>query len=140
MDSIPFFDLEIGTQVAELTKETTNVQLFRFSAVTWNAHRIHYDKDYAQSEGYPDILVQAHLHGSFMTQAVVDWLGGRGILTEMEWKNRSYAVVGEKLTTTAAVKEKYEDDGKQYIVLDLTERSESGATCATGQAVVQWLG
>jgi len=38
------------------------VDLFRFSAGTYNSHRIHYDQAYAQQEeGYPDILV----HGPF---------------------------------------------------------------------------
>jgi len=37
-------------------------QLFRFSALTWNTHRIHYDADHCrQVEGYPDIIT----HGPF---------------------------------------------------------------------------
>lgn len=39
--------------------ETT---LMRFSALTYNAHRIHYDRDYAcEAEGYPDLVVQGPL-------------------------------------------------------------------------------
>jgi len=39
------------------------VLLFRFSALTYNAHRIHYDRYYAtQTEGYPDLVV----HGPLM--------------------------------------------------------------------------
>lgn len=35
------------------------VSLFRFSALTFNAHRIHYDRDYATGvEGYPGLVVQ----------------------------------------------------------------------------------
>lgn len=38
------------------------VRLFRFSAVTFNSHRIHYDQPYARGEeGYPDLVV----HGPF---------------------------------------------------------------------------
>ncbi len=38
------------------------VLLFRFSALTFNSHRIHYDRDYAmQEEGYPGLVVQAPL-------------------------------------------------------------------------------
>jgi 3-methylfumaryl-CoA hydratase len=37
-------------------------QLFRFSSLTWNTHRIHYDADHCrQVEGYPDIIT----HGPF---------------------------------------------------------------------------
>jgi 3-methylfumaryl-CoA hydratase len=36
--------------------------LFRFSALTFNAHRIHYDRDYAAGvEGYPGLVVQGPL-------------------------------------------------------------------------------
>lgn len=36
--------------------------LFRYSALTFNGHRIHYDQDYATSvEGYPDLVVHGPL-------------------------------------------------------------------------------
>ena len=38
------------------------VLLFRYSALTYNAHRIHYDRDYAtRQEGYPGLVVHAPL-------------------------------------------------------------------------------
>jgi 3-methylfumaryl-CoA hydratase len=38
------------------------VLLFRFSALTYNGHRIHYDRDYATTaEGYPDLVVHGPL-------------------------------------------------------------------------------
>lgn len=41
---------------------TDPVLLFRFSALTYNGHRIHYDRPYAtQVEGYPDLVVQGPL-------------------------------------------------------------------------------
>ena len=41
---------------------STAPMLFRFSAVTWNAHRIHYDWPYATgSEGYPGLVVHGPL-------------------------------------------------------------------------------
>jgi 3-methylfumaryl-CoA hydratase len=40
----------------------TTVDLFRFSAATYNGHRIHYDRTYVrEEEGYPDLVV----HGPF---------------------------------------------------------------------------
>jgi 3-methylfumaryl-CoA hydratase len=41
---------------------TGPVQLFRFSALTYNAHCIHYDRPYATgTEGYPDLVVHGPL-------------------------------------------------------------------------------
>lgn len=42
--------------------ETDPVLLFRFSALTYNGHRIHYDRDYATAvEGYPDLVIHGPL-------------------------------------------------------------------------------
>jgi 3-methylfumaryl-CoA hydratase len=44
--------------------------LFRFSALTYNAHRIHYDRDYAREvEGYPGLLTHGPLQALAMTEA-----------------------------------------------------------------------
>ncbi len=45
------------------------VMLFRFSALTFNAHRIHYDRPYCQNvEGYPGLVV----HGPFTAILLMD--------------------------------------------------------------------
>lgn len=47
----------------------TAALLFRFSALTYNAHRIHYDRDYATNEeGYPGLVV----HGPLLATLLVD--------------------------------------------------------------------
>ena len=43
------------------------VLLFRYSALTFNAHRIHYDREYAMRvEGYPGLVVQAPLTATLL--------------------------------------------------------------------------
>jgi 3-methylfumaryl-CoA hydratase len=43
------------------------VLLFRYSALTFNSHRIHYDRDYAtRVEGYPDLVVQGPLTATLL--------------------------------------------------------------------------
>jgi 3-methylfumaryl-CoA hydratase len=45
------------------------VLLFRFSALTYNAHRIHYDQDYARAaEGYPGLVVHGPLQVLLMAE------------------------------------------------------------------------
>jgi len=47
------------------------VMLFRYSAVTFNPHRIHYDRSYClEVEGYPGLVV----HGPFAQQCLFDLL------------------------------------------------------------------
>lgn len=45
--------------------------LFRFSALTFNAHRIHYDRSYASSEeGYPGLVVHGPLTAVLLAELV----------------------------------------------------------------------
>lgn len=45
--------------------------LFRFSALTFNAHRIHYDRPYARDvEGYPGLVVHGPLTATLLAQLV----------------------------------------------------------------------
>jgi 3-methylfumaryl-CoA hydratase len=50
--------------------EVSPTLLFRFSALTYNAHRIHYDRDYARHvEGYPGLLTHGPLQALAMAEA-----------------------------------------------------------------------
>ena len=65
-----------------VTVEPSSVMLFRYSAVTFNGHRIHYDLDYVtRQEGYPGLVVHGPLIATFMLQACVDANPGREIAT-----------------------------------------------------------
>ena len=49
------------------TPTPTSTTLFRYSALTGNAHRIHYDLPYAtQVEGYPDLVVHGPLLATYL--------------------------------------------------------------------------
>jgi len=48
------------------------VMLFRYSALTFNGHRIHYDADYAREvEGYPALVVNGGLTTLFLLEAAL---------------------------------------------------------------------
>jgi 3-methylfumaryl-CoA hydratase len=60
------------------------VLLFRYSAITWNGHRIHYDADYARDEeGYPNCVQ----NGGLTIQLLVD-----GAIRQMQAPLRSFSV------------------------------------------------
>ncbi|MGR7003321.1 hypothetical protein ACU686_43980 [Yinghuangia aomiensis] len=63
-------DAETPKEVSwRLTLPTDPVTLFRFSALTANAHRIHYDHPYAtEVEGHPGLLV----HGPLLAVAMLE--------------------------------------------------------------------
>lgn len=122
--------IEVGMTIHPLEWSPTNVQLFRFSGATWNAHRIHYDSVYAQREGYNDVLVQSHLHGCQLLAALLNWVDGRARLERFRWQNRHLAMVGDVLTCTGTVV--HTDDAG--FECDLQEVNGDGIVCAPAWA------
>ena len=60
-----------------------SVNLFRFSAATFNNHRIHYDRDYAVAvERYPALVV----HGPFVAARLAEFAARRGALASFEFR------------------------------------------------------
>ncbi|MBI1173527.1 protein dehydratase [bacterium] len=52
--------------------------LFRYSALTFNAHRIHYDAPYAtQEEAYPGIVIHGPMQATLLCQLAQDLKGAR---------------------------------------------------------------
>ncbi|MCS3447021.1 MULTISPECIES: FAS1-like dehydratase domain-containing protein [Bradyrhizobium] len=54
------------------------VLLFRYSALTFNGHRIHYDRDYVTKiEGYPGLIFHGPLQASFIVEFAAKLRGGK---------------------------------------------------------------
>ena len=63
--------------------------LFRYSALTFNAHRIHYDVDFCREhEGYPDLVVHGPLTATLLLDLCVRHLPNRQ-LTEFTYRGLS---------------------------------------------------
>lgn len=122
----------VGSALIPLVATPTPITLFRFSAVTWNPHRIHYDAAYAAREGYPNVLVQSHLHGAFITECVLGWNAGRWRLKAISWSNRFAATAGDTLTVTGFI-DRGDASGFEC---SLSETNQDGVLCATGRATL----
>ncbi|MBB5722899.1 3-methylfumaryl-CoA hydratase [Loktanella ponticola] len=96
----------------------TSTQLFRYSALTFNGHRIHYDADYARDvEGYAGLVVHGPLLAHLMMQLATTLYGG---LTDFSYRGASPLIAGEAATLCAS-------DGHFWV------RGEDGRLCSSGQ-------
>ena len=74
------------------TPDTT--LLFRYSALTFNGHRIHYDLPYARDEeGYPALVVQGPLNATLLQKFALEHGGGKR-LSEFNFKGVNPLFVG----------------------------------------------
>jgi 3-methylfumaryl-CoA hydratase len=74
--------------------EPDTTLLFRFSALTFNGHRIHYDQAYARNEeGYPDLVVHGPLTATLLQQFALEHGAGRP-LARFDFRGASPLFVG----------------------------------------------
>ncbi|MCV7348734.1 MaoC family dehydratase [Mycobacterium parmense] len=122
-EQVFYDDVSVGEQLPALTLTADETQLFFFSAATYNGHRIHYDKQWAQAEGYEHVLVQGPLQAALLARAITDWIGGRGRLVAFSVQNRAVAYPGEPLTFGGQVTgRRLSEDGAGLIDLDIAGR------------------
>lgn len=68
---------DVPPEVGEWAIEPSPTLLARFSALTYNGHRIHYDREFTRDvEGYPGLLVHGPLQAIAMAEAARRLLGG----------------------------------------------------------------
>jgi hydroxyacyl-ACP dehydratase HTD2-like protein with hotdog domain len=131
-------DIAVGLELPVLTKQPREIDLFLFSAVTWDTHRTHWDIPYAtEKENLPGGLVHGHLQGAYLGQLLTDWLGPEGRLVRLGYQNRAMAIQGDQLDCKARVTERREEDGRGLVVLQVWVEKPSGEVTTTGEATVE---
>jgi 3-methylfumaryl-CoA hydratase len=82
------------------TVETTATLLFRYSALTFNGHRIHYDLPYAvEVEGYPGLVVHGPLQATLLLNLAAT--GKRGRPARFDYRGTAPAIAGVPLEVCA---------------------------------------
>lgn len=121
-------EVSIGDELPTLEKNLTRPQLFRYSAITWNPHRIHYDPEYAKEvEGHPDVLIQSQFQGAAIQELLMDWLGEDGELVKLSWSNVGRATSQDTLYARAKVTE-IDEENRRVRFENWTETDESRTT------------
>lgn len=106
---------------------TTPELLFRFSALTYNTHRIHYDQPYTTSvEGYPSLVVHGPLLALLLLE--IPRRHCRHPVTSFQYRLSSPAFAGATIVTHGR-----RTDGD---TIDLSGRAQGRRTSITGTATL----
>jgi hydroxyacyl-ACP dehydratase HTD2-like protein with hotdog domain len=132
-DQIHVEDVAVGDELPAAVRRAGRAQLFLYSAATWNPHRIHYDTEFARSEGHADIIVHGPLQGAWLTQYLTDWMGPAGRLVSAGWQNRASALPDEDLTFRGRITAVEGD----LVSIEVTETNAAGDVLMPATGVVR---
>jgi hydroxyacyl-ACP dehydratase HTD2-like protein with hotdog domain len=113
---------EVSDTLEPLKHSVTPLQLFRYSAVTWNPHRIHFDEPYAREEGHQGIALHSHLRAALALRCVTEGLGPQWRVTKFSYRLRKPVYAPADLAYTALVTVAEGDT----VALEVAEQHPSG--------------
>lgn len=119
---------EVAEPAGQFTRTftPTSTTLFRYSALTFNGHRIHYDADYCREvEGYRNLVIHGPLNATLLAGFAEEISARR--LAVFNYRGVSPAVLGETITLHADL---------QGDRVELRATLSNGALCMQAEAVV----
>jgi hydroxyacyl-ACP dehydratase HTD2-like protein with hotdog domain len=116
-------------------RQPGELDLFMFCAATWLTHRIHFDRDYARSEGYRDLVVPGPYQNALLGQFLADFAAAHGgTLDYLEVRHRAPAFCGAPLRLSAAVAETNAGPRTAAVTLNVSVSGPAGVVHTSGRA------
>lgn len=128
-------DVTEGMEIPKLVKTPTTRQLVKWAGASGDYNEIHYDKDIAQSQGLPGVIVHGWLTYSFLSQMVTDWIGD-GMLKKINASFRGVHLPGQDVTCKGTVVKKYISDGTGLVECEIWAENIEKQRTTVGQATV----
>jgi 3-methylfumaryl-CoA hydratase len=127
--------VRVGDALPERRRRCDIIQSFFYNAALWNAHRIHYEREYAtQAEGYAGLVVPGPLLGDWLAQCAEDWLGG-GRIVRFSYSNRLACFVDDEVVVGGSVTAV--DAAAREAELELWVKNTAGEVITPGTARVR---
>lgn len=130
-----------GRVIAERRVRPSEVELFMFSAATWLTHRIHFDRDYARTEGHPELVVHGPLQGAYLAGLLSDVAGQHGgQLARLSYRHHRSAYCAELLIVQATLTSATEQADGFEVELAVSIRNGEGVLVTSGQGLLRLPG
>ena len=140
-------DVEVGTEVTPLTKIATTQMLVQWAGASGDRNPLHYDDDFAKSQGVGAPIVHGALKRAWLGQLVTDWIGEQGELRKLSCRYRGMDYPrkmktmeepqeGETWWCKGKVTKKYVEGGEHLVECEIWLENGKGEKTTTGAAVV----
>jgi acyl dehydratase len=135
---IYYEDILVGQETPVLEKNITNINMAMYCAVNWLMDRIHYDHIFATKErGLPDVVEPGNMGLDYYCQLLDDWIGEKGQLRKISVQYRDFRVPGDTIKCRGKVINKYVEDKKGFIELEISMIKNNEVNCVPGKALVE---
>lgn len=90
-----------GETLPELVRHFDPASLVAYAGATWDWHRMHHDKAWAESSGFAAPVVDGQVFGAFLADQLAAGCGPSAFVTTLEFRFRSMVLADETVTCRA---------------------------------------
>ena len=135
--TLPTYDsLKVGDEIpAMISPPVSRHTLALYCGASGDHNPIHVDIDFAKSSGLDDVIAHGMLSAGYLGRMLTNWVPQSAI---RNWKNRFTAMtlIGESVTCSGKIVEKFEKDGEKFIRLELQTNTLQAQTIVAEVVVV----
>jgi acyl dehydratase len=125
----------VGEELPVLAIEMTATRIVAGAVATRDFMPVHHDRDYANSQGAPDIFMNIISTNAYCTRYLTDWAGPDAMLTRLAIRLGVPVFPGSTLTFTGRVSAVRAGDRSTEVDVDLRAANDLGDH-ATGTATL----
>ena len=130
--------LQAGDELPALQlPPNSRLALALYCGASGDHNPIHVDTDFAKSAGMPDVFAHGMLSAAWLGRLLTNWVP-QSAIRSLEVRFAAITQVGETITCTGKVTEKFEDKGQRMARLQLATANQDGVTKLSGEALVVW--
>ena len=140
-------DVEAGGDITPLPKVATTQMLVKWAGASGDFNPLHYEDDFAASQGVGKPIVHGQLKRAWLVQMVTDWIGEQGTLKKLScqframdyprsMKSRAEPKEGETWWCKGNVTRKYVENGEHLVDCDIWVENGRGEKTTQGNATV----
>ena len=135
--TLPTYDsLKVGDEIpAMISPPVSRHTLALYCGASGDHNPIHVDIDFAKSSGLDDVIAHGMLSAGYLGRMLTNWVPQSALRS---WKNRFTAMtqIGESVTCTGKIVEKFEKDGENFVRLEIQTNTPEAQTIVAEVVVV----
>ncbi len=128
-------DVQVGDELPRLVKgPVTHLQLVRYAGASGDFNPLHTDPRVGEALGIGGIIAHGMLIMGFVGQLLSDYVGPAA-LRKFDVRFKGMTRLGDEITCTGTISEKYEADGEARIAGKVQAADQNGDVKVTGTFV-----
>ena len=124
--TLDWSSIRVGDPITPMTIDVTATVVVAGAIATRDFMPVHHDRDYAATQGSPNIFMNIITDNGYCSRFLTDWAGPEAMVRKVAIRLGVPAYAGSTLQFTGSVTGKSEQDGEGLVGVELRATNDQG--------------